>query len=93
MITKEEKHKIDDLFHNLEIKIKNDIHPNSYWINKYKNIRTVCTANSYSFRITDGSFDKNHIPIFLYKTKKCDTFEEFFDELIIFKELILPKYL
>jgi hypothetical protein len=42
---------------------------------------------SLFYHLVDGEGE------FILKTPRCDDFETFYDELIIFKELILPKYL
>jgi hypothetical protein len=87
-MTTEEIEKINYLFNKFKIKSINTFIPNSHWITN--DIRTVFVLgyNQYRFGIRHD-FDNK----FLYTTPICDSFEQFYDELIIFKELILPKYL
>ena len=68
------------------------------WSNNYPNDYELTSDISLNFRFEkEFTLIKKRYDIFnddiIYKSPRYSTYEEFFDELIIFKELILPKYL
>jgi hypothetical protein len=77
---------VDEVLIKYKIKKIFDTFPNDYWLND-----TIWIRFYYkSFRLWDKSSLQN---IMLYESPTYDSYEKTLDELIIFKELVLPKYL
>ena len=81
------KEKVDEMFKEYPIRIKLHYMPNQYWITDDKSIG----FDSKYFWLVDNKIRKYNITI--YRSSHFQSIEEFYDEIIIFKELILLKYL
>ena len=86
MTEQEFKYKVDELFSGYKI-VTNWIHkPNTFFL--IKNIVITFSFDDHYFYISE------HLSLNdMYMSPKYDDYEQCFDELIIFKELILPKLL
>jgi hypothetical protein len=81
---------VDDLFKDYIIRIEWSSEPNSYVLDK-KDL--IIHFNNFRFWLSKENPIDDFGGTLIYKSSQFDDYEQYLDELIIFKEIILPKYL
>jgi hypothetical protein len=80
------KEKVDKLFKDYKILQKNNHIPNVYWLNLFDYV--VFNCRSKEFYVYNRVENK-----YIYQSSQFESYEQYYDELIIFKELILPNFI